>query len=118
MKVEFITKEDLDQFKTELFEEIRKLTKSKAGNLGEKEWLKSYEVRKLLGISPGKLQNMRVNGTIAYTQIGGLMFYRYADIIKLMEDNKHQNPLSTRALYLNKCDLAGKKKSDLVKNIR
>ena len=68
----------------------------KSGALPNKEWLKSYEVRKLLSISPGKLQQMRVNGTIEFTQIGGLMFYKYDDIIKTMETNKHKNPLSTR----------------------
>ena len=50
-----------------------------------KEWLKSYEVRKLLGISEGTLQNLRLNGTLPYTQIGGLMYYRYEEIRKLME---------------------------------
>ncbi|WP_423212698.1 helix-turn-helix domain-containing protein [Myroides odoratimimus] len=50
-----------------------------------KQWIKSYEVRKLLGISPGTLQNMRLNGTIPFKKIGGLIFYRYEDIIKMME---------------------------------
>lgn len=50
-----------------------------------KEWLKSYEVRKLLGISAGTLQNLRLNGTLPYTKIGGLMYYRYEEIRKLME---------------------------------
>ena len=55
--------------------------------LGEepRAWLKSYEVRKLLGISAGTLQNLRVNGTLPYTKIGGLMYYRFEDIQKLME---------------------------------
>lgn len=93
MQIEIITKEDLQIFKSELFQEIRKLVKSKTVNLEEKEWLKSYEVRKLLGVSPGTLQNMRVNGTVTFTKIGGLIFYRYEDIMKMMEANKHKNPL-------------------------
>jgi hypothetical protein len=96
MAVELITKEDLIVFKTEIINEIRQVLKPKGPNLQEKEWLKSYEVRKLLGISPGKLQNMRVNGTIAFTQIGGLMFYKYDDIVKLMEDHKTKKPLIAR----------------------
>lgn len=96
MAVELITKDDLNTFKTEVLNEIRQILKPKGANLSQKEWLKSYEVRKLLGISPGKLQNMRVNGTIAFTQIGGLMFYKYDDIVKLMEDNKHKKPFIAR----------------------
>jgi len=87
MQVELITKEDLKQFKNEMLTEIKHLIKP--GTQGQtKEWLKSYEVRKLLNISPGTLQNLRVNGTLRYTKIGGLMYYKYEDIIKLLEDNR------------------------------
>ena len=86
MNVELITRADLDQFKKELIEEIRK-NNPHPRTLGEepRAWLKSYEVRKLLGISAGTLQNLRVNGTLPYTKIGGLMYYRFEDIQKLME---------------------------------
>jgi hypothetical protein len=94
--VELITKEDLNSFKNEVLNEIRLILKPRGTNQQQKEWLKSYEVRKLLGISPGKLQNMRVNGTIAFTRIGGLMFYKYDDIVKLMEDNKTKHPSIAR----------------------
>lgn len=85
MKVELITREDLESFKRELLEEIRRYSPyiRKSGK-EPKEWLKSYEVRKLMGISPGTLQNLRVNGTLPYTKIGGLMFYRYDDVSKMM----------------------------------
>lgn len=52
---------------------------------GSAVWLKSYEVRKLLNISAGTLQNLRINGTLPYNKIGGLMYYRYDDIQKLMD---------------------------------
>ena len=96
MAVELITKEDLNTFKIEVLNEIRQILKPRGANLTQKEWLKSYEVRKLLSISPGKLQNMRVNGTIEFTQIGGLMFYKYDDIVKLMETNKSKNQFIAR----------------------
>ncbi len=53
-----------------------------------KKWLKSSEVKKLLRISPGTLQNLRINGTLTYTKIGGSIFYSYEEIIKVMEQNK------------------------------
>ncbi len=97
MQIDLITKEDLSKFKTELLEDMRLMFKGKAQITEQKEWLKSYEVRKILGISPGKLQNMRVNGTITYTQIGGLMFYKNDDIIKMMDANKHKNPFTAHS---------------------
>lgn len=84
MQIEFITKEDLKQFKTELVHELKEALSGKAKPAG-KEWLKSQEVRSLLGISPGTLQTLRINGTLPYTKIGGMLYYRYQDITKLLE---------------------------------
>ncbi|HEU4633188.1 helix-turn-helix domain-containing protein [Chitinophaga oryzae] len=86
MAAEILTREDLAIFKTELFRELRELVNAPA--IQPRKWLKSYEVRDLLGISPGTLQNMRINGTISFTKIGGLIFYEYDDILKLMEGTK------------------------------
>jgi hypothetical protein len=41
----------------------------------------------MLGISPGTLQTLRINGTIPYTKVGGIIFYDKKDIQKIMEDN-------------------------------
>jgi len=86
MNVDLITKDDLERFKKELFEELRRLPVYSI-NIGEdsKTWLKSAEVRKLLSISAGTLQNLRVNGTLSYTKIGGLLYYKHEDILKLMD---------------------------------
>ena len=91
MNVELITRHDLEQFKKELLEEIRKHNPHpRKHGVEHRAWLKSYEVRKLLSISSGTLQNLRVNGTLPYTKIGGLMYYRYEDIQKLMEGGKYE----------------------------
>lgn len=84
MSVEIITKEDLLEFRSELISEISKLVKL-LGQSQSKRWLKSAEVRKLLTISAGTLQNLRINGTLRYTKIGGSMYYKSADINKLLE---------------------------------
>ena len=82
MNVEVITKEDLKEFKNELLSEIKQLMQPGIGQ--PKQWLKSSEVRKLMNISPGTLQNLRINGTLHYTKIGGIMYYKAGDIDKLM----------------------------------
>ena len=88
MSLQILTKEDLHQFKTDLFEELKNILSGHSNQ--PRKWLKSYEVREMLNISPGTLQNMRVQGTITFTKIGGLTFYAYEDIVKLMESNKKQ----------------------------
>lgn len=89
MAIEVVTKEDLLDFRQHLLEDLRKLLQHQPTE--QKQWLKSSEVRKLLKISPGTLQNFRINGTLSYTRIGSIIYYRYEDIVRLMEKNKVSN---------------------------
>ncbi|GIZ09034.1 helix-turn-helix domain-containing protein [Flavobacterium sp. UMI-01] len=86
MAIEVITREDLNEFRTLLLNDLKEILQSKPEQ--SKQWLKSNEVRKLLNISPGTLQNLRINGTISYTKIGGILYYSSADLDKLLEANK------------------------------
>jgi hypothetical protein len=88
---DLITKQDLEQFKTELFAMLKQLGISPATEQVNRKWLKSAEVRKLLQISAGTLQNLRVNGIIAYTNVGSLLYYKHEDIIRLLEKNTIKN---------------------------
>lgn len=83
---QLITMGDLENFKTNLLQEIKDLLKL-SSTTSVKKWLKSSEVKKLLGISTGTLQNLRVNGTLSYSKVGGIIFYDYADIVRLIERN-------------------------------
>ena len=87
MAIAIITKEDLQQFKIELLESIENLLQGKKTE--EKLWLRTSEVRKLLNISSGTLQNLRINGTLPYSKIGGSLFYNKKDIEKLRTSFKH-----------------------------
>lgn len=86
MAIEVITREDLNEFRSLLLNDLKEILQSKPEQT--KQWLKSNEVRKLLNISTGTLQNLRVNGTITYTKIGGILYYSSADLEKLLESNK------------------------------
>jgi hypothetical protein len=89
MAIEILTKADLCEFRKSLLEDFREILKEK--NVQSKKWLKSTEVRKLLNISSGTLQNLRINGTLSYTKIGGIIYYANQDIDKLLENNKVSN---------------------------
>ena len=81
MAVDIITKEDLKEFKIELLEDLQKMLSQKTQ---DKKWLKSNEVRKLLKISSGTLQTLRINGTLQYSKVGGTIYYNYQDIEKML----------------------------------
>ena len=86
MSAKIITPEDLNEFKDDLLDNIKKLIKGQSVTPAKK-WLKSPEVRKLLGLSTGTLQNLRINGTLPYTKIGGVIYYDYEEIMKILEQN-------------------------------
>ncbi len=81
--IELITKEDLKAFKSELLTEIKAMIQPGQGQ--SKQWLKGNDVRKMLSISTGTLQNLRINGTLRYTKIGGIIYYKLEDIHKVLE---------------------------------
>ena len=90
MPREIITTDDLREFKIELLDEIKTLLKT-TGFPGTKKYLRSPEMTKLLNVSHGTLQTFRINGTLPYTKIGGIIFYDSEEIHKLMKENSIQH---------------------------
>jgi uncharacterized membrane-anchored protein YjiN (DUF445 family) len=89
MPTSIITTDDLRDFKMELLDDIKKiLTKQASGTL--KKYLKSSEVMEMLQISPGTLQNLRINGTLPFSKMGGIIYYDIEDIQKVMIKNRVQ----------------------------
>lgn len=82
---DLITKDDLEKFKVELFAELRRPSYKLNKKEEQKEWLKSYEVRSILNISAGTLATFRRNGTLRFSKIGGLLYYKHDEIVKLLE---------------------------------
>jgi len=65
MMSEYVTKDDLRQFGLVMMDDFRKIieeSKKEQHNKPVLDWLKSRMVRKLLDISAGSLQNLRVTG--------------------------------------------------------
>lgn len=90
MAAKVITPEDLVEFKEDLLNNIKKMIGNNS-EVAQKKWLKSHEVRTLLGVSTGTLQNLRINGTLPYTKIGGVIYYDYDLIMNMLEENMVNN---------------------------
>ena len=84
MAIEVITREDLNEFRTLLLSDLNEMFNSKPQQ--QKQWLKSSEVRKLLKISPGTLQNLRINGTLNFSRVGGIIYYKSDDLQKILNN--------------------------------
>ena len=87
MPTSIITTDDLHEFKLELIDDIKRLF-AEQSKRQLKTYLKSTEVMNLLKISSGTLQNLRLNGTIPYTRIGGIIYYSAEEIQAVMTENK------------------------------
>lgn len=87
MSLEFITKTDLKKFGIQLLEEIKKLIG--AAPAAQKKYLKGGEVKDILNISQSTLKHLRDNGTLAFSKIGGIYYYRFEDITSLLEKDKN-----------------------------
>jgi hypothetical protein len=94
MPTTIITSDDLREFKMELLDDIKNLL-AKQSNGSLKKYLKSSEVMELLQVSPGTLQNLRINGTLPYTKVGGILYYDSEEIQKIMTANRVYNGINS-----------------------
>jgi len=91
MNISIVTQEDLQELKEFFVESVGTILKDHLENHNQSNdivLLKSHQVQRMLGISPGTLQNMRVNGTLPFSKVGGVIFYDKQDILNIIDDNK------------------------------
>lgn len=86
MPVKIATREDLEKFRVQLLNDIKQLIEPKQ-QVAVKPWLKASDVRKVLNISPGKLQSLRRSGKLRSSKIAGVYYYNHEDIQQLMESH-------------------------------
>ena len=88
MMSDWITKDDLRQFQILLLHEIGTMIKEVNKNCGdetETEWLKSRAIRRIMDISPGTLQNLRVTRKVRVRKVMGSYYYNKSDVMKLFD---------------------------------
>lgn len=81
---EIVTLEYFREFEKTILEKLSKLdSKQKEDGFGR--WLKSNDVKEMLGISHGTLQQLRDNRTLNYCKMGGIIFYDRLEIEEYLE---------------------------------
>ena len=84
--MQLATHDDLVQWKNEVIAEVKNLIK---GEIPQPEkWVKSGRAKEILNCSPGTLQNLRQNGTLEFSKVGGTLYYSMESIMKTLEENK------------------------------
>ena len=86
MSILVINAEDLERQLQKVVDEVKSaVTNNDSSTV---RWIRSKQVKELLGISDSKLQTMRINRSITYSQIDGTYFYDKESILSLLEHNK------------------------------
>ncbi len=79
-----VIKKDIETMRTD----ISKMVKTHSQVLAE-EWIEKDKVMAILKIKERKLQTLRDNGTLPFSQIDGKFYYKTSDVEALL--NKHYN---------------------------
>lgn len=84
--MEILTKEDLQILRFQLLDDLKKMISRSEEKKEKLEWLKSREVRELLKVSPGTLQNLRVSGKLNPVKIRGMWYYKLSEVNSLFKN--------------------------------
>lgn len=89
-----IKKDDLDAFKSELVNELMNQLKPLInGAKTPPAYLKSKDVKKILGCSDSTLQHYRNTGKLEFKKVGGSFFYTNDSLEKMMNSESKIVPL-------------------------
>jgi hypothetical protein len=87
---EIATKEDIQNLKIELIRELSIAFKTFRNTdvTREREWLRTKEVRKLLGgISLGTLNKLRIKKNLTRKRVEGIYYFRLSELEKIFNDD-------------------------------
>ena len=93
---QLLTVSDLIIFKEQLLNEIKEILAQQPPPPPpklEKQWLKAFEVKKLLRLSSGKLQYLRDKGVIPFKKLGNVTYYDLEKIQDLMDNETFKQRL-------------------------
>lgn len=75
-----ITIDDLAEFKSMLRSIEKRLESLQSEANLAKQWLRTEEAAKYLSLSPSQIHNLKVNGTITCSKLGGTNYYNKEEI--------------------------------------
>ncbi len=87
MSFDFITKNDLEQFRLKIIEDIDNILKENLKLSDERPvGYKTADAKRILKCSTNKLISLRISRRIRTKKIGGTLYYNKEDIKNLLEE--------------------------------
>jgi hypothetical protein len=81
------TKEDLIELEKSLKAHFAELIVSHR----PKKFIKTGELKKILGLSDSGVQNLRISGILPFTRLNGTIYYDWDEIVAILEKGKSTN---------------------------
>lgn len=90
--MQHITLNDLQHFKKEILLAIKQALREERSSAPQlkDQWLKTHQVRRLLGISPTTLHMLRKKEILPFTKLNGVYFYLLDDINAILHKYKNR----------------------------
>lgn len=82
---DLLTKKDLIDFREALRDDMAEVINSRVSPA--KEYLRNKDLESYLGLSASAIQNLRIKGILPFVKVSGVIYYKYADVIRMMEGN-------------------------------
>ena len=86
-KNDILTVRHLLEFEVRLINKIKEITKR---NEQQKKWLRTSDLKKLLGLSSSSIQSLRISGILPYSKVNGTLYYDYDEVQALLQEHKVQ----------------------------
>ncbi|MES2573794.1 MAG: helix-turn-helix domain-containing protein [Bacteroidota bacterium] len=86
MAIHFITREDLNEFRSLLLADLTALLSPNPQH--QKQWLNTTELRQIINISPHILKTLRTSRALTTTKIGNTIYYATDDLNQLIQSKK------------------------------
>ena len=86
MKIDIVTKDDLEEIKSLLHEVLPVVRQMKSDE--QRKRIRGKEVQDLLGISNTKLNDLRNSGKLTFTQFGNMYYYDSESILEELNRNR------------------------------
>jgi hypothetical protein len=80
MSIEIVTKDDLQMFRIQLLDDLKRMLVAGSKTDEHPEWIKSKDVRRILKASPGTIHNLRISGKLNPVKISGSWRYNLAEV--------------------------------------
>lgn len=83
--MDLITRDDLEEFRIKLLSDLKNIVESTINTDYAQEWLKNGDLKKMLRVSDGTLQNLRISGKLKPVKIEGTYYYNRAEVLELFK---------------------------------